>query len=1702
MINVNSVAVSWDLKGEEKNITLKQGDSTFCNEKIYPENATDKSISWKSDNEKVATVNESSGLVIAQSPGQATITATARDGSGKQDSMTVNVREVVRPISVVVCPDVLVIEKGEKYQLNAGVSPSNSDNPHVRWYSSDTSIATVNANTGEVTAKAIGITAIYACSLDNEVFKDFCCLTVKPPKKPQEDRVKSNAKENTVADPVDAYSGAHLLTNTLMTLYGGQGIKLTAHYNSTCLASGVMGVAWYHNYEKYLKVSDCEILVYNSPSTYLRYICNDSCDNIYTCTAPNKNGYVLTVDCCQEYPYILNCNYECTEYYNSDGYLVKIVDHQGFETRITYSDTLTTITDMVSGKKIYLEKNSDGKLSRIYDDSQRQTVLTYDSNFLTGIRDLNNNCLTFTYNEDGCVLTGTDSKNICYFTNTYDECGRVVAQKDGIVGSNSTLFEYNNNGTRITTNRNGKQSVRRFNNNGWLEEYTDENGNIKTYTYDQRGNIVTETDALGNSIKKEYNQFNKPVEIIDKNGNKTCIEYDAKGNVTKIIHPEINGVSAVENFAYNARNQLVEHKDVRGTITIYEYDTSSMPKSKKAGNKNAVLYSYQNGLLKSQTDAMGNTIRYNHNAIGQVISTVDASNNVTQYQYDACGNLLKTIDSNGKTVINTYDSNHQKTSVTDANGNITEYSYNGNMKNDIIIMPDNNTIRYEFDGEDRPVKVTDQAGNVTMTQYDDAGRVVSQHFSDGGIACYEYDAVGNVVKEINLKGAVTLKTYDANGNVLSVTDNDGNITRYQYNAIGKNIRTVNAASGTVIYEYSNAGDLLSETDALGNKKLYTYDAFGNMLTVTDAKGNITTYTYDANNNLLTTRDALGNLTTYTYNCLNQLISVKDAKNNTVRYEYDALGRRTTITDAKNNAFTTVYDGNGNVIKTFDAKGNVVSEMVYNCLNLPASVVDATGKTTTYTYTPLGKVETSIDSLNNRQEYSYNSRGQSTSVRDANNSISTAEYDFIGNITKLTGPMGSTIDYTYDQMGRLIAETTSSGGVISYGYNELNVKQQLINARGQIRKYFYDAAGRIIGYVGQEDSVSYTYDANGNVLTVTDSQGAVKRQYDALNRVIKYTDTFGKSICYEYDSVGNLTRLVYPDNTSVRYTYDANKNLVSVTDWANRVTRYTYDANNRVIGVVKPNGSVTTTLYDNKQRVISTVEKTSNGTIITGFEYSYDSLSRIVEEKHLADNSKICYTYDSLNRVTNRTIQNECCEIVSSEDYSYDGAGNITNAPDGSFQYDTNNRLISFNGNSLSYDLDGNMLSNGSCVFEYDSANRLIKADGHTYIYNAEDVRIRNLCSDADTTYTYNTNCKLSQLLQKTTNGITTKYVYGHGLIGEEKECCFKTYHYDYRGSTVAITDECGNITDTFKYDTYGKLISRTGNSFVIFGYNGRDGVVTDKNGLIYMRARYYSPDMRRFINADILHGEISDSTSLNRYSYVNGNPVSFVDPFGLSKERGNASSQTHAYGHTLPYSYPTNNKIWQELGFVYDGSMRDFRRLEQGLPPYAYEVWLIQEQKRRKSLKSISGYTRNDMSSAFGVLYLGTAYAGLMDKGLGAKAGISGATAEGKLTLGNLSLGGEANTLVAEASAEFQYEDGFKLGAEAKASVATAEAEFSIDLWLFEIEVGANVDFLSAGAEANVIVGENDKGEFEIGAEAGIGALLFGFGLDISLIFD
>ena len=79
-------------------------------------------------------------------------------------------------------------------------------------------------------------------------------------------------------------------------------------------------------------------------------------------------------------------------------------------------------------------------------------------------------------------------------------------------------------------------------------------------------------------------------------------------------------------------------------------------------------------------------------------------------------------------------------------------------------------------------------------------------------------------------------------------------------------------------------------------------------------------------------------------------------------------------------------------------------------------------------------------------------------------------------------------------------------------------------------------------------------------------------------------------------------------------------------------------------------------------------------------------------------------------------------------------------------------------------------------------------------------------------------------------------------------------------------------------DTLAQLADAAGIDYL---YNGQYGVITDRNGLYYMRARYYDQDIKRFTNRDVVSGDITNSRSLNRYCYVQGNPVSLTDPFGL-----------------------------------------------------------------------------------------------------------------------------------------------------------------------------------------------------------------------------
>ena len=185
-------------------------------------------------------------------------------------------------------------------------------------------------------------------------------------------------------------------------------------------------------------------------------------------------------------------------------------------------------------------------------------------------------------------------------------------------------------------------------------------------------------------------------------------------------------------------------------------------------------------------------------------------------------------------------------------------------------------------------------------------------------------------------------------------------------------------------------------------------------------------------------------------------------------------------------------------------------------------------------------------------------------------------------------------------------------------------------------------------------------------------------------------------------------------------------------------------------------------------------------------------------------------------------------------------------------------------------------------FEYDCRNRLVSAGGISYEYDAENNRISQTENGAKTEYVVDSNSSsLTRILTAEKEGDTTYYIYGIGLIAQENGNEYLIYHFNNIGSTEAVTNIDGEIVETFDYGPYGELLSEN-KCGIMFLYNGELGVATDSNGIYYMRARYYNPEIKRFINQDVMTGSIVNTPTLNRYAYVNGNPISLNDPFGLS----------------------------------------------------------------------------------------------------------------------------------------------------------------------------------------------------------------------------
>ncbi|WP_438447655.1 RHS repeat-associated core domain-containing protein [Gorillibacterium sp. sgz5001074] len=1117
--------------------------------------------------------------------------------------------------------------------------------------------------------------------------------------------------------------------------------------------------------------------------------------------------------------------------YDALGNLLTQTNPAGETTTMTYDErnNLLTVTNP-AGQSIMNTYDEWNNLTSTTDPMGNTTVYKYDSNNLLLTKIAADGAVTAYSYSNGRMKGMTDPEGNTT-TYSYDAAGRLAASKDPM--GNTTTYAYDGNDRLLET--------------------TDPLGNKTRFTYNSHGEILTKTDAMGNVTTYEYNGNGKRTRSTDPLGNTTHYEYDAEDRLARITDP----LGYITKKVYDAKGRLIHTVDALGNVTSIEYDPANQPIRHVNPDGSATTSEYDAaGRLTKRTDSLGQTSQYQYNNAGKIIRETNPLLQENIYSYDENGNVLAKTEPGGVTNRYIYDQAGRIVSKMDALNHTISYTYNKNGKITAMTNSEGATTYYQYDANSQLVKVIDAEGQVTSYEYDAKGRLILTVESDGGQVRLQYDALDRLIRRTDAEGYSETYTYDANGHHLTTTDAAGQVTRMNYDANGR---------------------LLGILDPNGASTTYTYDAIGQVLSQTDANGNTTLYEYDMNGRRTTVVDALGNRTSYTYDSVGRLLGIKDPMGSVTSFQYDALGRVIGTKDALDHETSLTFDSAGHEVSRTDASGHITST-VHDLLGRQTSVTDPLGNTNRFEYNGLGQLTHHWDPEGRHSERVYDNLQRLVQVKDPMGQISLQTYDSLGNVASLTDPNQNKTTYHYDRNKLLRKETNSAGQTIQYEYQARGLLASSTNSRGQITQYKYDNGGRLIGFTDPTGTVSYGYDPNGNVTTIRENAGVITRQYDALNRVISYTDERGNTIRYEYDAAGQLITLTYPDGKQVHYTYDATGSMTTVTDWQNRLTSYSYDENQRLIRTIRPDGSVEYREYDAAGQLVVLRDKTVNDLVLQEFTFTYNGSGDVLQEQEQS------YIYD----LNGRLIGN------STERYTYDAGGNMTvsSATYGtrSMTYGPDNQLVNIDGIQVIYDADGNLLEaplKGSrTTFVYDSRNRLIEAGGISYSYDAENKR--STVTDATygtTRYVINPHAGLSQVLMEIgEDGKPKAYnIYGIGLIGREDAAgSYSVYHFDRRGSTTVLTDVYGAITDRYGYDSYGELIIKEGSTINPFLYNGRDGVITDPNGLYYMRTRYYSPELKRFLNRDVVTGSIENSQSINRFSYVQGNPISNVDPLGLS----------------------------------------------------------------------------------------------------------------------------------------------------------------------------------------------------------------------------
>ena len=1180
----------------------------------------------------------------------------------------------------------------------------------------------------------------------------------------------------------------------------------------------------------------------------------------------------------------------------------------GSRNQLTRSDNNSWVETMPDGRKMGYLNVVEGEMNRLsyaVDSVGNRHTFIYsdDKKLLIGIDDAYGRRTTLNYSADGTLLQSIT-----------DFAGRI------------TRFDYNT--TQISgkplltkiTGPTGCETSYEYSDRAVLTAVTDPNGNTTEYAYDAGRRVTARnlvgvgidnysytsksasfTNVMGETLLFETDVNNKIVAGTNDKGQRRTVARDANGWETA----RQNMTGATQYTEYNQRGDVTKSTDAIGHHTFYERDASGNATKITYDDGSFELMEWGTGytalqrLLRKHTDETGNETSYSYDSHGKVLSVTDALTNTTTMQYDGFGRLTRLTNALSDSTTFEYDSADNLSARVDALGNRWSYQYD--LADRLIKSTDaeGGVMQWGYDAGGNVTLVMDELGYRTTTSYNAFDLPIERSDALGGVTRWEYDKVGRQIAQVAVVNGVEQRTaIEINnlGQVSAIVDALGRRTQTVFNEANRPVQTVDALGGRISKGYNGAGWLTAIVDAIGRRTEMGYDRRGRLLTTTqvmaNAADNVTTAVeYDAKGQVVAQVNELGKRTLMEYDEVGRVIAVTDADTNRTEMEYDAVGQQIAQVDALGNRTAMEYDAAGRHVATIEAVGtlNYRTQMAYDKMGRLLATTDANGSVTRKEYDKIGQQIADVDA-----------RGRRTSV----------EYDKLGRQTAIVDALSHRTEMTYDAIGQLLSRRDALSNMERFTYDKAGNQITRLDGRNQLTTYTYDALNRLTKeQLTGNAAITFTYDAMGQQLTMTDQSGTTTNSYDALGRVLSETNGRGNRLAYEYDKAGRRVAMVDPESGRTTYTYADNGWLTQLKDPQNGVTVYAYDKLGRELTKTLPNGVVTTHTYNEVGYETLLEERDALGRALSSYATTYNKvgMKMSVTEKDGSSTSVVSYRYYLTYELAREERVGNGAYLV---EYFYDAAGNhlrtlrdgvetttycdaanqITRkvGPSGTvnFAYDADGNLSSetnADGSGKSYSFDGRdqliaveMKSAGGVLshrseFSYDAFGRLVKSaeferSGTAWVKQSERGRVFD---GLDTVQERGeSNQVLAQLTRDGNIG---------GILSRKVGASTSFFGHDGNGNVTLLSDAQGNGVGHYRYDGFGNALEVSGSAAQENSHRFSTKELHAPSGLYYYGFRFYSPALERWINRD----PIGEKGGLNLYTFVDNNPINFVDNKGF-----------------------------------------------------------------------------------------------------------------------------------------------------------------------------------------------------------------------------